>query len=99
LQRGFAIANVPLNPAAIVIVAWRLISLPLAMFIHGSFSQILGNLLFLWVFGKTVENLLGTGRFLGFYLLCGIFTGLVQIIAEPSLTVPLIGANGAIASD
>jgi membrane associated rhomboid family serine protease len=93
-----AIANVPLNPAAIVIVAWRLISLFLAMFVHGSFSQILGNLLFLWVFGKTVENLLGTGRFLGFYLLCGIFTGLVQIIAEPSLTVPLIGANGAIAS-
>jgi membrane associated rhomboid family serine protease len=72
-------------------------SLLLSIFLHGSFSQILGNLLFLWVFGKSVEDVLGHGRFLVFYLLCGVLTSVVQILAEPTLQVPLIGANGAVA--
>jgi membrane associated rhomboid family serine protease len=84
------------NSAAWIVVLMRSTSLLTGMFLHGSFSQILGNLIFLWVFGKTLETILGSGRFLLFYLVCGIFTGLVQILAEPSLTVPLIGANGAI---
>ncbi|MEH2451529.1 rhomboid family intramembrane serine protease [Nostoc sp.] len=86
------------NSAAWIIVIWRTFSLLLGIFIHGSFSQILGNLLFLWVFGKTVENILGHRHYLGFYLATGVITGIVQILAEPSLTVPLIGANGAIAA-
>jgi len=97
-QISGAITTAIFNPAAWIVVCWRFIALPLGMFLHGSFSQILGNLLFLWVFGKTLENILGHGRYLGFYLLSGIFTGLVQILAQPNLTVPLIGANGAIAS-
>ncbi len=87
-----------LNPAAWIVVFWRLFSLFFALFLHGSFSQILGNMLFLWVFGKTVENVLGHKRYLAFYLASGIFTEICQILAEPSLSVPLIGANGAIAS-
>ncbi|MEH1835572.1 MAG: rhomboid family intramembrane serine protease [Nostoc sp.] len=86
------------NSAAWIIVIWRTFSLFLGIFIHGSFSQILGNLLFLWVFGKTVENILGHRRYLGFYLAAGAIAGLVQILAEPSLTVPLIGSNSAIAA-
>lgn len=86
------------NSAAWIVVLMRSTSLLAGMFLHGSFSQILGNLIFLWVFGKTLESILGSGRFLLFYLVCGILTGLVQILAEPSLTVPLIGANGAIAA-
>ncbi|MEH2395492.1 MAG: rhomboid family intramembrane serine protease [Nostoc sp.] len=86
------------NSAAWIIVIWRTFSLLLGIFLHGSFSQILGNLLFLWVFGKTVENILGHKRYLGFYLAAGVITGIVQILAEPNLTVPLIGANGAIAA-
>ncbi|MGI2905435.1 rhomboid family intramembrane serine protease [Tolypothrix sp. VBCCA 56010] len=86
------------NPAAWIVVVMRSTSLLLSMFLHGSFSQILGNLLFLWVFGKTVENIFGARRYLGFYLGSGILTGMIQIIAEPSLSVSLIGANGAIAS-
>jgi membrane associated rhomboid family serine protease len=86
------------NNAAWIIVIWRSCSLLFSIFLHGSFSQILGNLLFLWVFGKTVENILGHRRYLGFYLAAGIITGIVQILAQPSLTVPLIGANGAIAA-
>ncbi len=85
------------NPAAWI--AWLMLfsSLLKAMFLHSSFSHLLGNLLFLFVFGKNVENLLGHGRFLVFYLLCGVLTGVVQILAEPTLTTPLVGANGAIA--
>lgn len=97
-QISGAISNAFINPAAWIVVCWRLISLPLGMFLHGSFSQILGNLLFLWVFGKTLENFLGHRRYLGFYLGSGILTAILQVLAQPSLTVPLIGANGAIAS-
>jgi membrane associated rhomboid family serine protease len=86
------------NSAAWIVVFWRIFSLIFGIFLHGSFSQILGNLLFLWVFGKTVENILGHKRYLGLYLAAGVVTGVVQILAEPSLTIPLIGANGAIAA-
>ncbi|MBW4646159.1 MAG: rhomboid family intramembrane serine protease [Goleter apudmare HA4340-LM2] len=86
------------NSAAWVVVIWSFVSLVSGIFLHGSFSQILGNLLFLWVFGKTVENYLGRKYYLGLYLLAGVLTGVAQIIIEPNLTVPLIGANGAIAS-
>jgi membrane associated rhomboid family serine protease len=99
-QISGAITNALLfnNFAAWIIVVWRTFSLLVAIFLHGSFSQILGNLLFLWVFGKTVENILGHRRYLGFYLAAGAITGVGQILAEPSLTVPLIGGNGAIAA-
>ncbi|MEH2409250.1 rhomboid family intramembrane serine protease [Nostoc sp.] len=99
-QISGAITNALLfnNSAAWIIIIWRSFSLLFGIFLHGSFSQILGNLLFLWVFGKTVENILGHRRYLGFYLAAGAIAGLVQILAEPSLTVPLIGGNGAIAA-
>jgi len=89
---------IDVNPAAWVVVFWRLPSLFLGLFLHGSFSQILGNLLFLWVFGKTLENVIGLQRFLGLYLVAGMLTGMAQIILAPSLGIPLIGANGAIAA-
>ncbi|NMG06586.1 rhomboid family intramembrane serine protease [Brasilonema sp. UFV-L1] len=84
------------NAAAWIVVLKGLTSLFVGMFLHGSFSQILGNLIFLWIFGKTIESILGYRKFLVFYLVSGILTGFIQILAEPSLTVPLIGANGAI---
>ena len=52
----------------------------------------------MWVFGNTLEKIIGSRRFLLFYLFCGFLTAIVQILASPSLAVPLIGANGAIAS-
>lgn len=85
------------NPATWIALLIVFSSLIRGMFLHSSFSQILGNLIFLWVFGKRVEEVLGHRRFLMFYLLCGILTGVVQILAQPTLTEPLIGANGAIA--
>lgn len=86
------------NPAAgFALIGIGLPSLVSGMFLHGSFGQLLGNLLFLWVFGKRVEDVLGHWRFLLFYLICGILAAAVQILAEPSLKVPLLGGNGAIA--
>lgn len=85
------------NPAAIVAWFLRAASLVKAMFLHSSFAQVLGNLIFLWVFGQRVESRLGKGRFLLFYLGMGISLGLIQILVDPQLNTPLVGANGAIA--
>ncbi|WP_016950413.1 rhomboid family intramembrane serine protease [Anabaena sp. PCC 7108] len=98
-QTHTAITNaIYYNLAAWIVVFWRLLSLPFALFLHISFSQILGNLLFLWVFGKTIETVLGKQGYLLLYVVAGIFTGIVQIFMEPTLVVPIIGANGAIAA-
>lgn len=82
-------------------VAWLLFSLPrvwTSLFLHASFSQILGNLLFLWVFAPRLESLWGSGRFLGFYLGCGGLTYGIQALVAASDSTPLIGANGAVAA-
>ena len=75
----------------------HLISLLTSMFLHGGWLHLLGNMLFLWVFGRNTEDLIGGGRFLVFYLLCGLAAGVVQVIANPYARVPTIGASGAIA--
>lgn len=86
-----------LNPAAWIALLLLQTALIKAMFLHSSFSHLIGNLLFLFGFGKILENLLGHLKFLSLYLLCGVATFGVQILAEPTLNLPLIGANGAIA--
>src|SRR5437660_5399575 len=68
-----------------------------SMFLHGSWSHVLGNMWYLWIFGDNVEDRLGHGRFLIFYLLCGIAAALAQTIANPDSIVPMVGASGAIA--
>ena len=73
------------------------LSLLTSMFLHGSWMHILGNMLFLWVFGRNVEDLIGGGRFLVFYLLCGLAAAVVNVIVNFYSRVPTIGASGAIA--
>ncbi len=68
-----------------------------AMFLHGGWSHLLGNMLYLWIFGDNIEDRMGHGRFLIFYLLCGVLASLAQTIAGPNVTVPNLGASGAIA--
>ena len=68
-----------------------------SMFMHGGFLHILGNMWFLWIFGKGIEDLTGHGRFLIFYLACGVVAGLTQVLLNPDSPVPTIGASGAIA--
>ena len=68
-----------------------------AMFVHANWLHVLGNMLFLWVFGDNVEDILGHGKFLAFYLLCGIAAGMAQVFMDPYSRVPMVGASGAIA--
>jgi membrane associated rhomboid family serine protease len=68
-----------------------------AMFLHGGFLHLAGNMLFLWIFGDNVEDALGHGRFLFFYLVCGVSATLLQAFLSPASTVPNLGASGAIA--
>jgi membrane associated rhomboid family serine protease len=66
-------------------------------FLHGGWLHIVGNLWSLWIFGDNVEDRMGHGRFLSFYLLAGVLGNLAQVMAMPDSPVPLIGASGAIA--
>jgi membrane associated rhomboid family serine protease len=75
----------------------HVVSLLTSMFLHGGWLHLLGNMLFLWVFGRNLEDLIGGSRFLAFYLVCGLVAGLVQVLANPYARVPTIGASGAIA--
>jgi len=69
-----------------------------SMFMHANFLHILGNMIYLWVFGDELEaNYLGPIRFALFYLVCGLAAGFLQIVVNPSSTVPNLGASGAIA--
>jgi membrane associated rhomboid family serine protease len=67
-----------------------------SMFMHGSWSHLLGNMLFLWVFGNNIEDSMGHVRFLLFYLLCGVAAGLAHVYMGPGSQIPAVGASGAI---
>ena len=69
-----------------------------SMFLHGSWLHLLGNMLFLWIFGNNVEDRLGSVAFALFYLVGGIAAALTQVVIDPDSTVPLVGASGAIAA-
>ncbi len=68
----------------------------ISMFLHGGWGHLLGNALFLWVFGNNVEDVVGRGRFLAFYLLCGLAAAAVHIAVDPRSPIPTVGASGAI---
>lgn len=68
-----------------------------SIFLHGGFVHLFGNMLYLWIFGNNIEDLLGHFRFIVFYLLAGIAGVTGQIFASPGSTIPGIGASGAIA--
>jgi membrane associated rhomboid family serine protease len=71
-------------------------SLLTSMFLHGGWMHLIGNMLFLWVFGDNIEDILGHGRFLLFYLLCGVAAALLQFAINPGSRIPMVGASGAI---
>src|SRR5947208_14131357 len=68
-----------------------------SMFLHGSWMHVIGNMWYLWIFGDNVEDRLGHGRFIVFYLACGIVAAVGQVAMDPTSTLPTIGASGAIA--
>lgn len=69
-----------------------------SMFLHGSWMHLIGNLWFLWIFGNNVEDSMGHGRFLVFYLLTGLVAGGSHVAADPASTLPMVGASGAISA-
>lgn len=72
-------------------------SLVTSMFLHGGWFHLLGNMLYLYIFGDNVEDRLGHGRYTFFYLLCGMMAGAAQAAMNPESNVPMVGASGAIA--
>jgi membrane associated rhomboid family serine protease len=68
-----------------------------SMFLHGGLLHFGGNMLYLWIFGDNVEDRMGHGRFLAFYLLCGVAAALAQTASSPESLIPMVGASGAIA--
>lgn len=81
-------ADLPFSPYLTLITA---------LFIHGGLIHLLGNMIFLWVFGDNVESALGHVTFLGLYVVAGVIASMAHILAFPSSTIPTIGASGAIA--
>jgi membrane associated rhomboid family serine protease len=94
---GEDIATGPLEPTPIPVYGTLITS----MFMHGGWAHLLGNMLYLWIFGDNLENRLGHSRYLGFYLICGLIASLSHVFATSALSpqnmmIPSLGASGAI---
>jgi membrane associated rhomboid family serine protease len=90
-------ANTLLFTFGLIPAQFSLITLFTSMFLHGGLLHVGGNMLYLWIFGDNVEDRMGHGRFLVFYLLCGVAAGLGQTLTSPDSAVPMVGASGAVA--
>ncbi len=89
--------NIFLQLFGVVPAAFVPTTLLTSMFLHGGWSHVIGNMWYLWIFGDNVEDRMGHGRFVIFYLLCGFVAAVGQIVLDPESTIPMIGASGAIA--
>ena len=98
LLNGDAFVNAWSVIPAQIVSGHHWITILTAMFMHASWSHIIGNMVFLWAFAPEIEDAMGRGRFLVFYLLGGLVAMLAQIAASPHSTVPNLGASGAIAA-
>ena len=97
ITKGHDIATGVLQPTPIPVYGTLITS----MFMHGGWAHLLGNMLYLWIFGDNIENRLGHSRYLIFYLLCGVLASLSHVFATAALSpqymlVPSLGASGAI---
>ncbi|MDH3360180.1 MAG: rhomboid family intramembrane serine protease [Desulfobulbaceae bacterium] len=94
-QHGFVPARF-LASANFLFVPGQVLSVFSSMFLHGSIMHLFGNMWMLWIFGDNVEDAMGHGRYLLFYLLCGVASVMAQTVAAPVSLVPMVGASGAI---
>jgi len=67
-----------------------------SMFLHGGWMHLIGNMVFLWIFGNNIEDILGHGRFVLFYIGCGLVAALAQMLSDPGSEIPMVGASGAV---
>jgi rhomboid family protein len=98
LIRGDAFVTQWAAVPAQIVSGHHWITILTAMFMHGSWSHIIGNMIFLWAFAPEIEDAMGRGRYLVFYLVGGLVAMLAQVAASPHSTVPNLGASGAIAA-
>lgn len=91
-SRNYFVAKYGMVPAHLTLE-----TIVTSMFVHGGWMHIIGNMLFLWAFGKSLEDALGHVKFFTFYMLCGIAAGVVQVFFNLGSHVPTVGASGAIA--
>jgi membrane associated rhomboid family serine protease len=92
IEIGNERGTIPLQPTPGSVYFTLLVS----MFMHGSLMHLLGNMLFLWIFGDNVEDALGSARYAAFYVLSGIAAAGAQILIDPGSMIPMVGASGAI---
>jgi membrane associated rhomboid family serine protease len=78
------------------LVPYNVMTVFTSMFLHGGFLHLGGNMLYLWIFGNNIEDAMGHGRFLVFYLLAGIVAAFAQFFYDPASNIPMIGASGAV---
>jgi membrane associated rhomboid family serine protease len=99
-QLNAFIVNYGLVPAAVTanLLSAKVVTIFTSMFLHGSPTHLLGNMLYLWIFGDNIEDRLGHGRYLAFYLIGGAAAAGAQILIDPSSPWPMVGASGAIAA-
>ncbi len=81
-----------------IVAGHHWITMLTAMFMHGSWLHIIGNMVFLWAFGPEIEDVMNPGRYAAFYLAGGVVAMLAQVAAAPASTIPCLGASGAIAA-
>src|SRR6266516_1117624 len=84
-SRNAFIANYGLVPDH-----FHVVNVLTSMFLHGGWMHILGNMWFLWIFGDNIEDILGHGKFILFYLVCGVAAGLAQVLVDPTSRVPTV---------
>ncbi len=90
----FGYAHLPDDVVAIP----GMLTLVTSMFLHGGWMHLIGNMLYLWVFGNNIEDVMGHGRFVLFYLLTGIVAALSHAVTDPASQIPMVGASGAISA-
>ena len=91
---GELFGGVEINPAVGRLPGWMTIFS--SMFLHGGWMHLIGNMMYIWIFGDNIEASLGHLRYLAFYLICGVAAAFAQIAVAPGSEVPMIGASGAI---
>ncbi len=87
--------NAQLPPELMTLPAYG--TLVSSMFLHGGWMHLIGNMLYLWIFGNNIEDVMGHGKFIIFYVTCGVLAALSHAMIDPNSSVPMVGASGAIA--
>jgi membrane associated rhomboid family serine protease len=91
----FGYASLPEEAVAAIPASLTLIT---SMFLHGGWMHLLGNMLYLWIFGNNIEDAMGHTKFIVFYVLSGILAALTHAMTDPSSPIPMVGASGAISA-